>query len=146
MARSAALERLGVAVCWGLFGFDLLLGGVATLAPDLYLGLFHPTLDAPQVELVRRTGMLWLAFSAVALRAATAAPTDRARWYLVLAVLRLMDVPADIVYASTITGASRLSLILLGSAPPLNLALGGLLYVLSRRMRADGASAAQPRS
>jgi hypothetical protein len=121
-------------MCWGLCLFDLVLGASAAIWPGLYLDIFHPHLETPQVELVQRTGMLWLAFSAVALRAATVSPDRRAVWFLVLGVLRLMEVPADMVYAATASGAAPVSLLLLWSAPPLNLALGGYLCWLSRRL------------
>lgn len=126
---------LGVGLCWGLFMFDLVLGTVCVFRPDVYLDIFHPTLDTPQVELIRRTGVLWLVFAAVAARAATVVPARRAAWFLVLAVLRLMDVPADALYAVTASGASVLSRALLWSAPPLNMAMGGYLYWLAWAQR-----------
>lgn len=126
---------LGVWMCWGLCVFDLVLGSTATFLPGLYLDIFHPHLETPQVELIRRTGMLWLAFSAIALRAATAAPESRASWFLVLGVIRLMEVPADVLYAAAASGTALVSRLLIWSAPPLNLAIGGTLYYLARRLR-----------
>lgn len=125
---------VGVLICWGLCIFDLVLGSSAAIWTSLYLDIFHPYLETPQVELVQRTGMLWLAFSAIALRAATAAPARRASWFLVLGVLRLMEVPADVLYAARASGAAWFSVLLIWSAPPLNLGLGGYLYYLSRRL------------
>lgn len=136
-APSSRALRLGVALCWGLFLFDLALGSVATLWPQLYLDIVHPALDTPQIDLVRRTGALWLAFSAVALRAATAAPALRARWFLVLAVIRLVEVPADAVYAALLSGASAWSQALIAAAPVLNLILGLFLLRLSRKLFSD---------
>lgn len=136
-APSSRALRMGVALCWGLFLFDLILGSVATVWPEIYLGIFHPGLDTPQSDLVRRTGMLWLAFSAVALRAATVAPAGRARWLLVLAVLRLMEVPADTLYAVVMSGASTWSRALIAAAPALNLILGLVLLRLARQLAPD---------
>jgi hypothetical protein len=125
---------LALALCWGLFVFDVALGGTAAFWPGRYLAILHPGLDTPQVELVRRTGMIWLMFAAVALRAATAAPATRGRWFLVLAVLRLLDVPADLAYAASMSGTTGLGRGLVLAAPPLNLALGGYFYALARRL------------
>jgi len=128
--------RLGLALtlCWVLVVFDLALGGTAAFWPDLYLAVLHPGLDTPQVELVRRTGMIWLMFAAVALRAATAAPATRGLWFVVLGVLRLLDVPADLAYAASMSGTTGLGRGLVLAAPPLNLALAGYFYVLGRRL------------
>ncbi len=125
-------------VCWGLFFFDLILGSIALALPSVYLLVFHPELIHPQVELVRRTGVLWLVFAAVALRAATAKSGHRGEWLRFLALLRLMDVPADIVYAATASGALPLGMGLLWSAPILNLALASYLYWVSLSEPAHG--------
>jgi hypothetical protein len=134
MQQPSRAAGVALALCWALFLFDLALGGVAAIWPDLYLRVLHPALDVPQLELVRRTGMLWLAFSAVALRAATATPAARGHWFLVLAVVRLLDVPADVVYALTMTGATTLGRLLVLAAVPVNLGLGVYFYRQSRRL------------
>lgn len=132
---------LGVAIAWALFVFDLVLGTIATLFPDGYLWLLHPHLETPQVELIRRTGILWLSFSAVAFIAATrradarGRADARARWLLVLAWLRLMEVPADILYGLAASGASPLSRVLILMAPPINLGVGLYLFWLARALR-----------
>jgi hypothetical protein len=124
---------LGLALCWGLFVFDLALGGVAALWPEVYLRVIHPDVDPSQVELVRRTGMIWLAFAGVALRTATAAPAWRGHWFLVLAAVRFIDVPADLIYAATMSGGTTLSRSLVLIAVPLNLGLAVYFHRLSRR-------------
>ena len=129
-----AIPGAALALCWGLFAFDVVLGGVAAAWPELYLRVLHPELDVAQLDLVRRTGMLWLAFAAVALRAATAAPARVGHWFLVLGMVRLLDVPADLVYAVTMSGATTFSRLLVLSAPPINLALGLYFYRQSRRL------------
>lgn len=126
---------LALALCWALVLFDLALGGVAAVWPELYLRVMHPETDVVQLELVRRTGMLWLAFAAVALCAATVAPERRGHWFLILAVVRLLDVPADVMYAVTMTGATTLSLLLVLAAVPANLGLGLYFYLVSRRLQ-----------
>lgn len=134
MQQSArAMAGTALVLCWGLFLFDLALGGVAAAWPELYLRVIHPELDVSQVDLIRRTGMLWLGFAAVALRAATVTPDRRGQWLLVLAVVRLLDVPADLVYAATMTGGTTFSRLLVLSAVPVNLGLGLYFYRESRR-------------
>ena len=126
--------KLALALCWGLCLFDLALGGTAAFWPERYLAILHPELATPQIELVRRTGMIWLMFAAVALRAATTAPALRGRWFLVLAVLRFLDVPADLAYAAGMSGTTGLGRGLVLAAPPLNLALAAYFYSLARRL------------
>lgn len=126
--------KLALALCWGLFLFDLALGGTAAFWPERYLAILHPELATPQIELVRRTGMIWLMFAAVALRAATTAPALRGRWFLVLAVLRFLDVPADLAYAAGMSGTTGLGRGLVLAAPPLNLALAAYFFALGRRL------------
>lgn len=125
---------LALAICWALVLFDLALGGVAAFWPELYMRVLHPEMEAAQVDFVRRTGMLWLAFAVVALRAATVAPDRRGHWFLVLAVVRLIDVPADLMYAATMLGGTTASRLLVLSAVPANLFLGFFFYRQSRRL------------
>lgn len=134
---------LGVTIAWVLCVFDLVLGSVATFLPDIYRWILHPQLETPQVELIRRTGILWLSFSAVALIAATRGADSRARWMLVLAWLRLMEVPADVLYGLTASGASTLSRLLILMAPPINLGVGLYLFWLSRALMRARKSTAQ---
>lgn len=129
-----APASLALALCWALFLFDLALGGVAAAWPELYMRVMHPEMDISQIDFVRRTGMLWLAFAAVALCAATVAPDRRGHWFLILAVVRLLDVPADLVYGVTMTGATTLSRLLVLAAVPVNLGLGVYFYLKSRRL------------
>lgn len=133
-SRVAASTTLALALCWGLFLFDLALGGVAAGWPELYMRVMHPEMDLSQLQFVRRTGMLWLAFSVVALRTATTTPDRRGHWFLILAVVRLIDVPADLVYFATMTGATTLSRLLVLSAVPINLGLGFYFHRVSRRL------------
>lgn len=131
---SSSAPRTALVLCWGLFLFDLVLGGIAAIWPELYVRVVHPGMDMAQLAVVRRTGMLWLAFSAVALRTATAAPDRRGHWFLVLAVVRLLDVPADTVYAATMTGASAIGRLAVLGAIPINLVLGFYFHRVSRRL------------
>jgi hypothetical protein len=125
---------LALALCWALVLFDLALGGVAVFWPELFMRVFPPALDPSQVDFVRRTGMLWLAFVVVALRTATVAPDRRGHWFLVLAVVRLLDVPADLVYAATMNGGTIVNRLLVLSAVPANLFLGFFFYRQFRRL------------
>ncbi|MEM9491358.1 MAG: hypothetical protein AAGC55_19590 [Myxococcota bacterium] len=138
---NARLVQIGVLLAWSLFVFDLLLGGVAVLFPEIYFDTVHPNLDHPQVDLLQRSGGLWLAFSAVALITATArTPSARARWFMVLGWLRLVEVPADLIYGLNATGTDALGRALLLGAPPVNLAIGGYLFWLSRQIYGSAAT------
>lgn len=118
-----------------LFFFDLLLSAFTAAWPEVYLSIIHPDLAEPQVELLRRSGGMWLAFSIVALIAATCPRDVRARWFMVLGWFRLIEVPADLLYGLTATGTGDFGRIIILAAPPLNFLIGGYLFWLSRRMR-----------
>lgn len=112
--------------------FDLLLGGMALLSPDTYLSLMHG--PASDTLLLQRTGMIWLWFSAWE----AVAFFRGHRWplsILVVALLRLMDVPADLVYffsSESLTTLGRLGLI---ASPFFNLSVGIVLIRSWRRQQ-----------
>lgn len=126
---------LGRIIALVLFVFDLALAACSAVWPEVYLSIVHPELAEPQTELLRRSGGMWLAFSVVALIAATCNKDMRARWFMVLGWFRLIEVPADLLYGLTATGTGEYGQLLILGAPPLNLAIGGYLVWLSRRMR-----------
>lgn len=131
-ARAKAIED-GRVLSWALCAFDLLLGSIALFAPRWYADIFHPHLADPQFDLIRRMGVIWLMFCAVAAITATRSTRDITRWFQVLAVLRLMEVPADLLYGTIAEGATWWSRALLYSAPPINLAAGLFLYRVATR-------------
>ncbi len=108
---------------------DLALGGGALVAPRAYLALVHPLYEGP-MPLLARTATLWLFFSAAE---AAAAATLRRDLVLVVAALRLMDVPADLVYRATAPGLARFGAAALVAAPCANLALGLWLWRAAHR-------------
>lgn len=115
--------------------FDLGLGLIASLWPDVYGSLMHGPLHPDADFMIRRTGVLWLFFSlceGVAFAGVVRWPAT----LLAVAVLRLMDVPADIVYgvaSPALTALGRSSLIF---SPIFNLAVGLFLLGVWRRNRA----------
>lgn len=121
----------------GLALFDLVLGGVATLAPDTYMALIHPYHEGSISPLLTRTGVLWLVFCGVQGIAALD-PAERPGWVFAAGVLRLMDVPADPVYGLASHDLGWLGTLGLTSAPLFNLASGALFaYAGWRGLRAS---------
>jgi len=119
-------------LCWLLAAIDLELGIVATLFPAAYLAFVHPGLPAAEhpYDWVVRTGVLWLVYLVLEVTAAlSAAP---ARWFFCVAILRLMEVPADLAYAALARGASPLSTAVILAAPLLNALAGAGLLLASR--------------
>ncbi|MFW5967838.1 MAG: SDR family NAD(P)-dependent oxidoreductase [Persicimonas sp.] len=120
--------------------FDVGLGATAVFLPDLYNRLMHPRRgrgrrDAPDY-LLARTGTQWLFFSAVQ-GVAALQPAERPGWVLGAGVLRLLDVPADLVYLLRSDDQGLLGKLGLASAPIFNLATGALLvYAGYRGLRA----------
>ncbi len=134
----ALTERTGRAICWLLAIFDLALGVTATFFPAVYCALLHPDLPAPDnpQDFVVRTGVLWLAFCVLQLCGALS--RSPAKWFFCIAMLRLMEGPADVAYGILARGASLLSHTLILSAPFANGLVGTMLLIISRRIRASG--------
>lgn len=120
-------------LCVGLGVFDLLLGGLATFTPTAYAALFHSNLADPPTDLIVRTGLLWLFFCAAELRAGLGAVDSR--WLVIVASLRLMDVPADLAYAVLARGAAWYSHAMILMAPPFNLVMAAYLWRCTQRMK-----------
>lgn len=133
--RLRAVERSRLLLV-ALAVFDLALGISATLFPDFYLRVMHPDFsvlhpDGPTYWLAR-TGALWLFFAA----AAAVAAIRPARWpFLVFLVggLRLMDVPADLVYFFAADDLGRLGAFGLLFSPLFNLLAGAYLAAVGLR-------------
>ena len=124
----------GKLLAWALCSFDIALSSTCLIAPWVYVRIFHPRLAAPQFDLIERTGMLWLMYAVVAGLAATRGETHRGRWFFALAVLRLVEVPTDLLYAHEALGAAWYSRALLVMAPLINLAAGVFFLALSRAL------------
>jgi hypothetical protein len=133
--KFAATESLGRGICWVLAAIDAALGAGATFFPATYLAVVHPGLAAPQYpyDWVVRTGILWLAFFVLELAGAlSAAP---AKWFFCVALLRLMEVPADVAYGLLARGSTEASRLLILAAPAGNAVAGAALLMVSRVMR-----------
>jgi hypothetical protein len=124
----------GKVLAWALCGLDVVLGTVCLFWPRVFAFFFHPYLATPQLDLIQRTGMLWLAYAAVAGLAATRGEQHRGRWFAAVGVLRLIEVPTDLVYAATASGAAWYSRAMLVAAPAVNLAAGLFLVTLAREL------------
>ena len=124
----------GRTLALALFVFDLVLGLVAAIWPELYVALLHPERSDPQIELIRRNGALWLGFAVIAFFTAVSDRHHQASWFLVLGWLRLIEVPADTVYSFTATGSDTFRRAIIFAASPINLLLGGYLIMLAHRM------------
>jgi hypothetical protein len=126
-------ESWGRRICWVLAGIDAVLGAAAVLLPGTYLAIMHPHLPAAErpEDWVVRTGILWLAFMMFEVRAATAA--DPMRWFFAVALLRIMEVPADVSYGLLAQGASSASRFAIFAAVLGNALAGTFLLMLFRR-------------
>ncbi len=111
-----------------LSAFDIWLGGSALLAPALYVSLLHPGTAGDPTYLLQRTGVVWLGYAAFQAVAALRAHKEPA-WLLVVAALRLIEVPADPVYILGVRGLSPMGLMGIGGAPVFNLVVG--LYLIA---------------
>jgi hypothetical protein len=142
----AVTERGGRKVCWALAGIDLVLGGGAVLFPDTYLTVVHPHLpadDHPE-DWVVRTGVVWLMFLAVEFCAARSAKP--AKWFFAVALLRLIEVPADIAYGVVARGMSEASRLAVFAAPVANGLAGVYLMAAHRRLAPDLSRTRRPPS
>jgi hypothetical protein len=136
MTRDKTLAYYARVICLALAVFDLLLGGGAVLMPRNYASLFHPYLAEPPVDFIVRTGFIWLFFCFAETVAGTRKTvSSRARWFFIVGLLRLMDVPADLAYATLAHGAHWLSRAAIYSAPVFNAVVGVFLVRVSYKMR-----------
>ncbi len=124
----------GKLLAWALCGLDVVLGSLCLVWPALFAKVFHPYLLTPQLDLIQRTGMLWLAYAAVAGLAATRGEQHRGRWFAAVGALRLIEVPTDLVYSMVATGAAWYSRLMLVGAPVINLAAGLFLLAVAREL------------
>lgn len=104
--------------------FDTFLGLFALLMPLSYMALMHSPSAAGSYFMLQRTGMIWLFFAAVQW-IAFAYPKRLSIFVPFVGLLRIMDVPADIVYYLTTSHTFYGEMIIL--APLLNAIVGGTL-------------------
>ncbi len=120
-------------ICWVLVGVDIYLGGLATFFPQNYASIFHPNLASPPVDFIVRTGILWLMFLVFQLCGALS--KDPRKWFFAVGLIRLMEVPADLVYSQLALGATDFSRFLIIGAPVLNGIIGVLLLLIFHRTK-----------
>jgi hypothetical protein len=125
---------VGRTVCWGLAGIDAVLGSTAALFPETYLALIHPGLPPGELpaDWVVRTGVLWLIFMVFELSGALS--PSPAKWFFCVAMLRWMEVPADLAYGLLARGATLWSRLAIFTAPVVNGFAGAVLFVTYRRL------------
>lgn len=108
---------------------DIFLGVVGTFLPRIYMDLIQP--DAPENEpiyFLQRAAVIWLGYlvvQTIALFKYRRTP----EWVLVVAFLRLVEVPADTLYVIIGTGIGLLGRIGLIAAPIFNLIVG-IIFII----------------
>jgi len=122
----------GRKLCWFLVLVDVILGGLAVFFPNNYALIFHPRLSDPPIDFIVRTGVLWLIFIVFQVLGAISPPEKVKRWQFVVAVVRLMEVQADVVYGILAIGATPFSRFLILSAPIMNTIFGLLLLRIQK--------------
>jgi hypothetical protein len=123
----------------GMIVFDLVLGLGALLVPEVVAQLLWPTAGPDAMSLLRRTGCLWLFFAAAQV-AAWQRPVSPERLRFV-ALLRWMDVPADITWVCSAHGLSGFGMLAIGGSPVCNLLLGVILWRTADRLDLESPAA-----
>ncbi len=104
--------------------FDIFLGLFALLMPVAYMSLMHSPSLAGSFFMLQRTAMIWLFFAGVQL-VAFLYPKRFPIFVFLVGILRIMEVPADIVYYLTTSTTFYGQMIIL--APVLNTIVGSVL-------------------
>ena len=130
--------NVGRGICCALAAIDALLGVTATFFPERYLALIHPGLPPGELptDWVVRTGMLWLVFLVFELFGALSA--SPLQWFFCIAMLRWMEVPADLAYAFLARGVTLSSKVAILSASVVNSVAGAVLFIIYRRVNGRG--------
>lgn len=117
-------------ICTGMAFFDIALGGFTVLKPRWMMRMLSPGEEPAGEALLRRSGTTWLFFAVV--QAWAAMDSENPAALRAVSVLRLMDVPVDLVWLSTGSGFGwfgKFSLIL---APTFNFVVGCFLAHVAR--------------
>ncbi|MBU4175809.1 MAG: hypothetical protein KKB90_00225 [Actinobacteria bacterium] len=124
--------RVAKLICMGLALFDILLGGLTVLKPRWMMRILTPGEEPAGEALLRRSGTTWLFFALV--QAWAAMDNENPTALRAVSVLRLQDVPTDLVWLRSGSGFGwfgKFSLIL---APTFNFAVGCFLAQVARRI------------
>lgn len=125
-------EKNGRLACFMLVIVDIFLGGAAVFFPYMYAEMLHPELADPPIDFIVRTGILWLVFALFQGIAATR--KEPKNWFFLVGCIRLMEVPADIIYGALAIGATFTTRLMIWGAPVLNSFFGLYLYFLSKNL------------
>jgi len=124
--------------------FDLSLGIMALGFPTVYLSLLEPTSVHVSTYMLQRTGIIWLGFFA----AETIAFFfyDRLpEWVLIVAVMRVDDVPADLFYRFADHELGWFGKWTLMLTPAFNIVAGVALFVMYFRARRQWMAGLEPK-
>jgi hypothetical protein len=126
-------QKAGRGICLALAGVDAVLGLTAAVFPAAYLSIVHPSLPASEypIDWVARTGAIWLMFLTFEMSGALSAAPGK--WFFCVAMVRWMEVPADVVYGVLARGATPLSQAGILAAPVVNAVAGALLLMAFRQ-------------
>jgi len=126
--------------------FDIGLGILAAFFPTAYMELIQPAAASDPSYLLRRTGTLWICFAVIE-GIAFFKSARFPEWILLVAAMRLIDVPADLVYRFTDPSLDAFGKFDLIFAPAFNTIAGSVLATwylkirkTSRPMLAKGAA------
>jgi hypothetical protein len=126
---------------------DVVLGGIAVFWPRLYMDWVHPGAPDDPRYLLQRSGMIWLGYLAVQVLALIRLKRTP-EWVLSVAILRLIEVPADILYLFVGTGIGSWGTIGLTVTPIFNAVVGlflaGWYFCCGKRL--SQSTQAQPSS
>jgi hypothetical protein len=122
--------------------FDTLLGVGSILVPELLATIIWPGADPGGLVMIRRTGVIWV-FFALAEWAALHRPDAPDRLRLV-ALLHLMDVPADAIWVAQAEGMNLFGQASLCAFPPINLALWFTFWRAASRLEPTSAGMMRP--
>lgn len=132
MSLKILSEQAGRLICCALVIVDIFLGGMAVFFPYTYASFLHPDLSSPPIDFIIRTGILWLVFMIFQVIAAITKNPEK--WFFIVGIIRLMEVPADIAYGILALGSPLISRLMILGAPVLNSIFGTLLVFISKEL------------
>ncbi|MHA1293462.1 MAG: hypothetical protein ACTSQJ_12430 [Promethearchaeota archaeon] len=135
MKKLESSVKYGQIICGILFIFDIILGGIAVFFPYYYAQIFHQNLSNPPIDFIVRTGILWIVFAFFQLMAVII--KEHEKWFFLVGLIRLMEVPADIAYGLLAEGAILTSKLMILAAPIINTIIGIYLLLLSEKIKKE---------
>jgi hypothetical protein len=117
-----------VLLSWGIF--DVLTAATAIFAPALFTASLWPSASGDVHQLVRRTAAWWLVMGVAQLAAFANPKPERLK---LVALLRLVDGLADVLWLLSSPGFSSQGWITIGISPPLCLLVAWLAWSQAHR-------------